>query len=61
MIVATWNVNGIRPRLPLVAGWLALRQLDVLCLQELKVEREDFPGVELERLGWRAAFAEVLS
>jgi len=56
MIVATWNVNGVRSRLQLVAGWMMLRQPDVICLQELKVEPKDFPRDELRALGWDAAF-----
>lgn len=57
MIVATWNINGVRSRLQNLAGWVMLRQPDVVCLQELKVEPKDFPKAELRSLGWDAAFA----
>lgn len=56
MIVSTWNINGVRSRLQLLAGWMMLRQPDVVCLQELKVEPKDFPRAELRALGWDAAF-----
>jgi len=52
--VATWNVNGLRARLDFLLRWLAARQPDVLCLQELKLEDERFPRAELEGAGYRA-------
>ena len=57
MIVATWNVNGINSRLQQVATWLRWRQPDVLCLQELKSEPEDYPRAALRSIGWDSAFA----
>ena len=53
MIIATWNVNSIRARLPVALDWLAARKPDVACLQETKVVDEDFPRAELEALGYR--------
>src|SRR5262249_48936180 len=50
--VATWNVNGIRARVPTVADWLAAKRPDVLCMQETKVMDDDFPFEELTRLGY---------
>jgi exodeoxyribonuclease-3 len=52
MKVATWNVNSLRARLPHVTSWLQRRQPDVLCMQETKVEDEEFPHEELARLGY---------
>ena len=43
MKVATWNINSIRRRIPLVLEWLAKNQPDVLCLQETKVQDHEFP------------------
>ncbi|MFZ2148998.1 MAG: exodeoxyribonuclease III [Sedimentisphaerales bacterium] len=43
MKVASFNVNSIRARLPLVLAWLAENQPDVLCTQETKVQDNDFP------------------
>jgi exodeoxyribonuclease-3 len=55
MLLATWNVNSIRARLPKVLGWIARRRPDVLCLQETKCLDEQFPRVEFEALGYRCA------
>jgi len=55
MIVATWNVNGIRARLVRVLEWLEERKPDVVCLQELKTKDEDFPAAELRAAGYEAA------
>jgi exodeoxyribonuclease-3 len=55
MIIATWNVNSIRARLPRLLAWLGKRRPDVVCLQELKVTEDAFPFAELEQAGYRAA------
>ena len=47
MRVATWNVNSLKVRLPQVLNWLAINQPDVLCLQETKVQDENFPVAEI--------------
>ena len=57
MIIATWNVNSLKVRLPQVVDWLTAQQPDVLCLQELKLEDKAFPLAEIEAIGYRAAFA----
>tara|TARA_B100001939_G_scaffold315415_2_gene300572 strand:+ start:26743 stop:27540 length:798 start_codon:yes stop_codon:yes gene_type:complete len=41
--LATWNINSIRIRLPLVDQFIAHAQPDILCLQETKVRDEQFP------------------
>ena len=50
MRIATWNVNGLRARLDFVRHWLAAREPDVVCLQELKLEDDQFPREELAAL-----------
>lgn len=55
MIVATWNVNSIRARLPRVLTWLEERSPDVVCLQETKCRDEQFPAEPLEELGYHLA------
>jgi exodeoxyribonuclease-3 len=52
--ICTFNVNSIRARLGLVASWLEHRanDIDVLCLQEIKVVDEKFPHEAFERLGF---------
>jgi exodeoxyribonuclease-3 len=51
--IATWNINSVRLRLPLVTRLLAERQPDVLCLQETKCPDELFPLGAVESLGYR--------
>lgn len=50
--IATFNVNGIKARLPNLLAWLEREQPDVVCLQELKAQDKDFPGGELESAGY---------
>jgi exodeoxyribonuclease-3 len=54
VILATWNVNSIRMRLPRFLDWLERRRPDVVCLQETKVEDPDFPIAEVEARGYHA-------
>jgi exonuclease III len=42
--VATWNINSVRLRMPLVERYLAEHAPDVLCLQEIKTVAELFPA-----------------
>lgn len=55
MIIATWNVNSVRQRLPHLLAWIADNQPDVLLLQETKCVNEQFPLMELEELGYNLA------
>lgn len=55
--LATWNVNSIRARLDTVLSWLEREQPDVLCMQETKVEDDDFPSDEMQMLGYAVAMA----
>ncbi len=52
--LATFNVNGIRARLPIVIEWLNRHQPDVLCLQETKCQDKDFPGEPMAQAGYYA-------
>lgn len=54
MKIATYNVNGIKSRLPRLLEWLARDQPDVACLQELKALDSGFPQSELEQAGYHA-------
>ncbi len=53
MKLATWNVNSLKVRLPQLLAWLAQAQPDVVCLQETKLEDENFPAAEIEAAGYR--------
>ncbi len=52
MKIATYNVNGIRSRLPRLLEWLESAQPDVACLQELKCADELFPESEIRAAGY---------
>jgi exodeoxyribonuclease-3 len=52
MKIATWNVNSIIARLPLVTRWLEKEQPDVLCMQETKCSDDKFPALELKSAGY---------
>src|SRR5512133_1927766 len=52
MKIATYNVNSLRKRLPIVMEWLEKQQPDVLCLQETKVQDSEFPLMALMPSGY---------
>jgi exodeoxyribonuclease-3 len=52
--IATYNVNGVNGRLPVLLRWLAEDLPDVVCLQELKAPDERFPESALNDLGYAA-------
>ena len=54
MRIATYNVNGINGRLPVLLQWLEATQPDVACLQELKSPDERFPEAAIEKAGYGA-------
>ncbi len=56
MKIATWNVNSLNVRLPHVLAWLKTTPVDVLCLQELKLEDAKFPLEAIEDAGYHAVF-----
>ena len=54
MKIATYNVNGIGARLPVLLRWLGEAAPDVVCLQELKAPQEKFPESALLDAGYKA-------
>lgn len=52
MKIATYNVNGINARLPVLQRWLAESKPDIACLQELKAEGEKFPEAAIRETGY---------
>ena len=55
MKIATWNVNSLRARMPVVLDWLEQAKPDVVLLQEIKVSAEQFPAEPPEELGYNLA------
>ena len=56
MRIATYNINGIVHRLPLLLDWLAETKPDIACLQETKATDAQFPRDAIERAGNHAVF-----
>jgi exodeoxyribonuclease-3 len=56
MRIGTWNVNSLRVRLPHLLDWLATDPVDVLGIQEIKLQDEQFPQAELAAAGWHAVW-----
>ncbi len=54
MKLATFNVNGINGRLPVLLRWLKQANPDIVCLQELKSPDERFPAAALRQAGYGA-------
>ena len=52
MKVATFNINGVRARLPRLLDWLEERKPEVALLQEIKCIDEIFPATRIEDLGY---------
>jgi len=52
MKVASWNVNSVKARLPILLQYLEKTKIEVLCLQELKCIDENFPREDVEALGY---------
>ena len=50
--LATWNVNSIRIRLPLLDKLVKQEKPDVICLQEVKAKEADFPFDDIKKLGF---------
>jgi exodeoxyribonuclease-3 len=56
MKIASFNVNSLRVRLPIVLQWLAEYQPNILCVQETKVQDNDFPIEAFDETEYRYVF-----
>lgn len=54
MKIATYNVNGVNGRLPVLLRWLGETAPDIVCLQELKAPQEKFPEQAILDAGYKA-------
>lgn len=52
MKIATFNVNGVNGRLPVLLRWLAEAFPDIAVLQELKASQDNFPESAIRDLGY---------
>jgi len=55
--LATWNVNSLKVRLPQVLEWAGRHRPDALCLQETKLQDEQFPAADLRAAGYSPLFS----
>ncbi|MFK4873349.1 exodeoxyribonuclease III, partial [Novosphingobium sp. ZW T3_23] len=51
--IATFNINGVKARLPRLLEWLEETRPAVACLQEIKSQDEGFPITEFEKIGYK--------
>lgn len=56
MKIATFNVNGVNGRLPVLLRWLDEARPDIACLQELKAPDEKFPIGPIRQAGYGAVW-----
>ncbi|WP_449470883.1 exodeoxyribonuclease III [Sphingobium chungangianum] len=56
MRIATYNVNGVNGRLPVLLRWLEQAEPDIICLQELKAPQENFPERAIRDAGYDAVW-----
>ena len=56
MKIATYNINNINKRMPLLLRWLREERPDVVCLQELKCDQQSFPQAALAEAGYHATW-----
>jgi bifunctional non-homologous end joining protein LigD len=56
MKIATYNVNGINGRLPVLLRWLEEAKPDIVCLQELKASYDKFPLTAIQSVGYGAVW-----
>ena len=50
--IASWNINSVRARMPLVDRLIREQQPDILCLQETKVLDSIFPSQLFQQHGY---------
>lgn len=50
--IATWNINSVRLRISIVEKFLKEHQPDILCLQEIKCQNDQFPEKNFRKLGY---------
>ena len=55
MKIATWNVNSVRKRTGNLVAWLQEAKPDIVVLQEIKAQEPQFPTLEVEAAGYKAA------
>ena len=52
MKIISWNVNSVRARIENIRNYIKDSSPDVLLLQEIKTQNENFPSNEFDNLGY---------
>jgi exodeoxyribonuclease-3 len=55
--IATWNVNSLKVRMPVLLDFLARHRPDAVALQETKLADDQFPTLELAAAGYQVVYA----
>ena len=56
MKIATFNINNVNKRLPNLLAWLKAAKPNIVCLQELKAEQNNFPEAALRKAGYNSVW-----
>ena len=54
MVISSWNVNSVRARINNITNYLKLSSPDILMMQEIKTQNENFPYEEFKSLGYKS-------
>ncbi len=54
MKIVSWNVNSVRARIENIIKYIKVNDPDILCLQEIKTQKENFPFIKFEELGYNS-------
>ena len=56
MLIATFNVNSVRTRLPILERWLKINAPDFLFMQETKTQDKFFPALAFKEMGYTSYY-----
>ena len=54
MKIISWNVNSVRARIENIKDYIKDSAADILLLQEIKTQNENFPNDEFKKLGYKS-------
>tara|TARA_Y200000002_G_scaffold241984_1_gene200151 strand:- start:2187 stop:2963 length:777 start_codon:yes stop_codon:yes gene_type:complete len=52
MKIISWNVNSVRARISIILDYIKVSKPDILLLQEIKTQDENFPYDEFKKIGY---------
>ena len=53
MIISSWNINSVRIRTEIIKNYLVKEKIDILLLQEIKCQTDQFPSKFFYDLGYK--------